>query len=130
MKLGNALLFDDETSIELNRQLKRIWWAEGEHLEVPVDSGRQRLNLIGTCNVTDNNGFFAEIAHLDAKNFLLFVKGLLNYMSIPGKIYLVVDNASAHHAKKLRPFLRKNSHRLQVFFLPAYSPDFNPIELL
>jgi len=130
MKPEDALLFGDETSIELNRRLQKIWWVKGERPEIPVDSGRKPLNLIGTIDVSNDTGFFAEIKKLDAVPFLGFLKGLLKNNHVPGKIYLVLDNARAHHAKKLRDFLRKNKDRLELVYLSPYSPDFNPIEIL
>ncbi|PEN79865.1 hypothetical protein CN553_30345 [Bacillus cereus] len=38
-------------------------------------------------------------------------------------IVMVLDNARIHHAKLLKPFLRKNSQRLSLIFLPPYSPN-------
>jgi transposase len=48
------------------------------------------------------------------------------------KLYLVVDNHSTHHAKAVRDWLsrRGRDQRLQLVFLPAYSPELNPDELL
>ena len=48
------------------------------------------------------------------------------------KIYLVVDNHSTHHAKKVRAWLARNARadRLELVFLPAYSPELNPDENL
>jgi len=40
----------------------------------------------------------------------------------------MLDNVRYHHAKLLKPFLEKNSKKLELIFLPAYSPDLNPIE--
>jgi len=37
---------------------------------------------------------------------------------------LVLDNASWHKTKRL------NWHHIEAVYLPAYSPDFNPIERL
>jgi putative transposase len=37
-----------------------------------------------------------------------------------------MDNASFHPKKKLRNLARR--HGLKLLFLPAYSPDYNPIE--
>lgn len=37
-----------------------------------------------------------------------------------------MDNASFHRKEKLRNLARR--HGLKLLFLPAYSPDFNPIE--
>ena len=66
MNPDDALLFGDETSIELNRRLSRIWWIKGERPEIFVDSGRKRLNLIGVIDVTNKLGAFAEIKKLNA----------------------------------------------------------------
>lgn len=48
------------------------------------------------------------------------------------KIYLVVDNHSTHHAKKVRARLsdEERAKRLELVFLPTYSPELNPDELL
>ena len=48
------------------------------------------------------------------------------------KLYLVVDNHSTHHAKKVRAWLARDgrSDRLELVFLPAYSPELNPDENL
>lgn len=130
MNPEDALLFGDETSIELNRRFSRIWWIKGERPEILVENGRKRLNLIGVIDVTNNLGTFAEIKKLDAMQFLGFLKGLLKTTYIKGKIYLVLDNASSHHAKMLKPFLKSIADLLELVFLPPYSPDFNPIEIL
>ena len=45
-----------------------------------------------------------------------------------GKIHMILDNVRYHHAKALQHFLKKNEDRIDLFFLPAYSPDLNPIE--
>ncbi|GHV53138.1 hypothetical protein FACS1894216_10550 [Synergistales bacterium] len=37
-----------------------------------------------------------------------------------------MDNASFHRKEKLRNSARR--HSVKLLFLPAYSPDFNPIE--
>jgi transposase len=41
---------------------------------------------------------------------------------------LIVDNARYHKSAKVKAFLRKIRSRLTLHYLPAYSPDFNPIE--
>lgn len=116
--------------MELNRRLARVWWVQGERPEVLLDGGRQRLNLVGAIDVTHAVGFFAEIEKLDAAGFQRFLEGLLKRVEVPGKVYLVLDNARAHHAKALEPFLEAHAGDLELVFLPPYSPDFNPIEVL
>ncbi|KAA6338833.1 hypothetical protein EZS27_013181 [termite gut metagenome] len=41
---------------------------------------------------------------------------------------MVLDNVRFHHAKRLKPILERYSHRIELVFLPSYSPDLNPIE--
>ena len=41
---------------------------------------------------------------------------------------MILDNARIHHAKLIQPFLKKYMSRLELVFLPLYSPNLNPIE--
>ncbi|SCW77612.1 DDE superfamily endonuclease, partial [Paenibacillus tianmuensis] len=45
-----------------------------------------------------------------------------------GKIVIVLDNARIHHAKLLQPFLEEMKGRLELVFLPPYSPKLNLVE--
>ena len=39
-----------------------------------------------------------------------------------------LDNARIHHAKLLQPFLEANKEKLELVFLPPYSPQLNLVE--
>ena len=41
---------------------------------------------------------------------------------------MILDNARNHHAKLIQPFLEENKGRLELVFLPPYSPNLNLIE--
>lgn len=41
---------------------------------------------------------------------------------------MILDNARIHHARLIQPFLEKNKSRLELMFLPPYSPELNLIE--
>lgn len=43
---------------------------------------------------------------------------------------MILDNAKIHHAKLLKDFLKENRDRLELIFLPPYSPKLNKIEEL
>ena len=40
---------------------------------------------------------------------------------------MILDNGSIHKSKKIKEFLKKNEE-IKLFFLPPYSPEYNPIE--
>ena len=61
---------------------------------------------------------------------IIFLFEVVNkyYSKTNGKIHMILDNVRFYHAKLLQPFLDKNKDKIELVFLPAYSPDFNPIE--
>jgi transposase len=46
------------------------------------------------------------------------------------KIFLIVDGHPTHRSKLVKEHLKKLKERLQLFFLPPYSPELNPDELV
>ena len=46
------------------------------------------------------------------------------------KIYLIVDGHPVHRSKIITAWLEKNKETISTFFLPAYSPELNPDELV
>ena len=45
------------------------------------------------------------------------------------KIFLILDNLKAHHARPVKAWLAANAERIEVFYLPSYSPELNPDEM-
>ena len=60
--------------------------------------------------------------------FIEFLKRLM--AGAKRAIFLIVDRGPAHIAKKTRAFVDSQHGRLRLFFLPPYSPDRNPDELV
>jgi transposase len=47
----------------------------------------------------------------------------------PGKeIVIILDNASIHKSKKVKKYLERHPS-IHLFYLPTYSPEYNPVEL-
>lgn len=46
------------------------------------------------------------------------------------KVFLILDNLRVHHAKVLQPWLAERAKEIELFFIPSYSPNLNPDELL
>lgn len=66
--------------------------------------------------------------NIDAERALRFLEGLREM--IAGPVLLVWDNIKFHHAKTVQRYIRDNQDWLEVLYLPAYSPQLNPIEYL
>ena len=65
---------------------------------------------------------------VNAGVFIEFLKRLLHNAEQP--IFLIVDGHPAHKANKVRKFVESVSPRLELYYLPPYSPDLNPDELV
>jgi transposase len=64
---------------------------------------------------------------IDGESFRLYVEKVLVPTLRPGDI-VILDNLGSHRGKAVRRAIRAAGAKL--FFLPKYSPDLNPIELL
>ena len=58
--------------------------------------------------------------------FETFLKRMIKYSK--QKIYFITNGHPAHKTKKLNEWLAANKKRIEVFFLPPYSPELNPQE--
>ena len=66
---------------------------------------------------------------VNAEKFIDFIRGHLipNMQPFPAKhSNLILDNFAVHHSHDVKTLL--NSFGIPVFFLPPYSPDYNPID--
>ncbi len=41
---------------------------------------------------------------------------------------MVLDNVAYHHSQRIKRVLEKYNHKIELIFLPPYSPDLNPVE--
>jgi hypothetical protein len=65
---------------------------------------------------------------ISGADFLLFVQGLLECMQpwpLPNSV-LVMDNVAIHRVDGVHEMIK--AHGSHLIYLPAYSPDLNPIE--
>ena len=46
----------------------------------------------------------------------------------PGPVYLIVDGHPSHRAKAVKNYVASTGGKLELFYLPGYSPELNPDE--
>ena len=107
----------------------RAWFLSGivPQIKSPVD--RFKLSIYGAMGCNGQLIIQAEEV-FDADSFKRFLETILKNAKTNKKILLVLDNARYHHANKLKQYIDSIKDRLELFFLPAYSPDINAIEML
>jgi transposase len=124
----DVLLFGDECGIKLAPTLTRCWALKGDQPQILTQGGHKCTNVLGAVDPLKGCVHSALMDHLTHVEFQTFLETLIDHYTGPGKIILVLDNARFHHAKALQPFLDHVKSKLELLFLPPYSPDLNPIE--
>lgn len=111
-----------------NSQLGYGWIKKGEEKFVKANTGRERVNINGAYNIEEHKVIVREDESINAQSTLSLIQQIM-VLQITGKIYLIADNAKYYRAKIVREFLEKNP-RVEIIFLPPYSPNLNLIERL
>jgi putative transposase len=88
---------------------------------------RERKTIFG-CVCPATGDWITHIADRgNTKTFFQFLLLVTKHFK-DKKVYMVLDNVRYHHAKRIKPILERYKHRIELVFLPAYSPDLNPVE--
>jgi len=121
-------LFEDEFSLSNTATLSSQWAPIGEQPTVSCkQSKRERVTGFGSVNPLTGQLVVSFAVKGNSKTFKKHLKKVLRTYRDKDKIIMYLDNVSFHRAKNLKPFLEANS-KLEIRYLPAYSPDFNPVE--
>ncbi len=105
------------------------WIRKGLESELKSNTGRSRLNIHGAMNAeTFETTIVASESNIDRESTIaLFIQLLMFYPSAK-KIHIILDNAKYHYSSEVREFASKN--KINIVYLPAYSPELNLIERL
>ena len=107
--------------------IQKTWFIKGHQKKIPTYGKNAGVKIIGKLDYATGKVYCEEHEKYDAEVFHNFLKKVLAQYP-EGKIVMILDNARIHHAKLLKPFLDENKDRLELMFLPAYSPKLNLIE--
>jgi transposase len=119
-------LFEDESMIRDYQALQKTWFAKGKQRIIKTTGKHRGVKLLATLGYAEGRIVWKEDDQYNAEAFLDFLQQVLT--SYPtGKIVMILDNARIHHAKLLESFLKENP-RLELVFLPPYSPELNLVE--
>ncbi|RJG03288.1 IS630 family transposase [Noviherbaspirillum sedimenti] len=99
--------------------------------ETPVVKPRHRREKVGVISAVTNRGVVRWILLEKAINAALLIEFLKRLAGdAERKVFLILDNLRVHHAPSVAAWLEAHRDRIEVFYLPSYSPELNPDELL
>jgi transposase len=127
-RVGAEVHWGDEMGIRSDHQAGRSWGRKGHTPVIPGTGQRFRTNMISAITNRGRLAFMVFGESFTVAVFLKFLKRLLRH--VRHRIFLIVDRHPVHKAAKVRRWLEGQTDRIRVFFLPSYSPELNPDELL
>ena len=122
------VVFEDEASLSNTATVSYKWGKKGQQPKIEqLQRKRERRTIFGC--VEPESGVVVASHELRGNTYSFFcflIKVIKAYQG--RKVVMVVDNVRYHHAKRLKPILEKYKDKIELCYLPAYSPDLNPME--
>lgn len=121
-----VLYFEDEATISLTAFLGKTWSPQGQTPKQRVTGNRGGVSALSAITPKGRLVFRLLEKRIASNEVIRFLKQMLKHH--PRRhIVVVMDNAPPHTSKKTQTFI-ESQRRLHVFYLPSYSPDWNPDE--
>jgi transposase len=123
-----CIYWGDAMGVRSDHQAGRSYAPRGR---TPTTSGTGQRFGASVLSAITNRGHLAFMVfkrRFRAPVFLRFVRRLVK--EARRKVFLIVDRHPVHRSRAVRAWLKKNAERIEMFFLPSYSPHLNPDEML
>ena len=118
----------DETGVRNNCQHGRSYAPKGRTPTKLSMSKRFSINMISTLTNQGKVQFMIYSENMNSDKFIEFLNQLIK--NNEQKIFLILDNLRVHHSYIVKDWAAENKEKIELFFLPAYSPEKNPDEYL
>jgi transposase len=123
------LLFGDEASFAQWGSLSYTWAPKGQQPAVPTSGIRKAYKVFGRIDSFSGRFFSkAQTGRCNSDSSAAFVRDVLTHTT--HHVFGIQDGARYHTSKAMAQFFAAHADRVTPVQLPAYSPDFNPIESL
>lgn len=124
---GAVIQWGDETGLRSDDVRGRSYSLRGHTPVIRVNNNRHGCSVISTVT---NRGEMRWMVFKGALNSSILIGFLRRLTKNSGrKVFLILDNLRVHHGKPVKEWLEQHADRIEVFHLPSYSPELNPVEV-
>jgi transposase len=128
-KTENAeIFFGDETGVQNTANYARGYAPIGQTPVLRIEPKKMKINMLSAISNRGKLRFVLYKDNMNSDKLINFMRRLVNDSS--KKVFLILDNLRVHHSKEVTAWLEKHKAEIEVFYLPPYSPEYNPDELL
>ena len=118
----------DEMGLRSDHQAGTSYGRRGRTPVIPGTGKRFRCNMLSTITNRGKLAFMVFKGRFTARVFLLFLRRLERQRR--RKVFVIVDRHPVHGSGDVARWVKRQKRWLRLFFLPGYSPELNPDELL
>jgi transposase len=126
---GSEILWADEMGMRSDHQAGRSWSPVGRTPVVEGTGQRFKANVIAAVSNKGSLRFGVFKERFTGAVFLDFLRRLVRQAK-GQKLVVIVDGHPAHRAKLVRDWVAAHPEQIELHYLPGYSPELNPAELL
>jgi DDE superfamily endonuclease len=116
----------DETGIRSQHQAGTTYAPKGKTPVIPRSGQRFSVNMIAAITSTGTLVFMVVDGKFNGMVFLAFLHKLIK--STSHKVFLIADRHPVHEQSKVEQWVTDHQGKIELFFLPGYSPNLNPDE--
>jgi transposase len=124
-----VVLWLDEMGIRSDAAAGRSWAPVGQTPVIKGTGKRFRVNMISAVSNAGLLRFRLFTGSFTGAVFIDFLGRLLRDCG-GRKVHLIVDGHPVHRAKAVSGWVGRRADQIELHFLPGYSPELNPVELL
>lgn len=125
---NDPILYMDGVHPQHNTMLAYGWIKKGKNNVLKSNTGRQRVNINGALDSETHEVIVRDDASINAISTIELLKQIELVYPLAMVIYIICDNAKYYRSHMVREYL--TTSRIQLLFLPTYSPNLNLIERL
>jgi transposase len=125
---GAEIHWGDETGLRSDDVRGRGYAPKGQTPMLRIPAKREGLSVISTVTNKGEMRWRIYSGAMNAKILTTFLERLTRNQH--RKIFLILDNLRVHHSKVVKQWLAEHTEQIEIFYLPSYSPELNPDELL
>jgi len=122
------IYWGDEMGLRSDHAVGRSYGLKGQTPVILATGQRFGCNMISAITNQGRLNFMVFKERFTAQVFLEFLRRLLR--QVDRRIYLIIDNHPVHRSRKVKNWVKEHEEQLRLIFLPSYSPQINPDELL
>jgi transposase len=126
---GGVVLWLDEMGVRSDAAAGRSWAPIGQTPVIKRTGKRFGVNMLSAISNAGRLRFRLFTGSFNGPVFIDFLGRLLRDCG-GRKVHLIVDGHPVHHAKLVSAWVGRHAERIELHFLPGYSPELNPVELL